>query len=327
MKRFRRRASILLAVAVGAGLFYFAFRDVRFGDLLRTLGGFRKAWLPVLIAIPVLDVWIRAVRWRLLLRPVVEARTWETFQFEAIGLAINNIVFLRLGELARGIVAARELKISTVSVLATIFVERMCDTAALTALFVVGSLALPELVDARVRMWALVLAAVLVAVLAVLAAAGDWLLGSRWGRRLETRPRLRRVFADLVAGTRALRSWKAAAPVAGLSLGLWICDGTAFWVVARAMDFDPALSFPRSITTLAAAAAGTALPAVPGAFGNFEAAIKLILMHFGYGRALALSYATFLHLVMFAVMTTLGIVFFYRLGHTFSSLRRSLESE
>jgi uncharacterized protein (TIRG00374 family) len=323
--RISRVLSILLAVAVGGALFAYAFHGIRLGELVETLSGFSPGWLPVLAALPFMDLFIRAVRWRLLLAPVVRAGVWELFQFEAIGLAINNILFLRVGELARGVVAGQELGVHTLSVLATIVVERLCDTAALMGLFVAGSFLLHEGVDPWLRGMALALFLAIVLVLALITAAGARFRESApW---LSAHPRTSRVLEDLILGTRALRSWPSALGVAGLSLGLWFCDAGIFWAASRGMGFAPPMSWVDSMITLTIAAVGTALPAVPGAFGNYEATVCMALQHLGYPRSLALSLATFVHVLGYVIVTSVGITFLYRLGHTFSSLRRVLHRD
>ena len=52
--------------------------------------------------------------------------------------------------------------------------------------------------------------------------------------------------------------------------------------------------------------------------------MRFILERFGYDRALAVSYAMVSHLLGYAVVTLLGVLFLYRFGHTFASLRRAL---
>ena len=66
---------------------------------------------------------------------------------------------------------------------------------------------------------------------------------------------------------------------------------------------------------------------MPGAFGNFEAAVKLMMIQFGYSSTLSLNFATCVHLASYIVMTVLGLGFFFRLGHTFSGLTRMLDKK
>lgn len=322
MKNPREKLSVVVALLFGAVLCYFAFRDVPLGELAVAAAGFRLGWLPLILVLPVLDLVVRGARWALLLRPVARAGVWKCFQLEAVGMAVNNILFLRVGELARGVVAGREFGAPTIAVLSSIVVERMCDMVALLTLFAAGSFAAPGLVDWRVRVWALAAAAGLMGALAAITLFGEAIL--RWPalRGLERHPRLWRLASDLVAGTRALGSWRSAGLVAAYSYLLWLIDAGSFLVMAYALGFEPPMTMPQALITLASAAAGTALPALPGAFGNFEAAVKLLLVHFGYPKALALSYATLIHLAGYVIMTSLGLLFFYSLGHTLSSFRK-----
>ena len=231
---------------------------------------------------------------------------------------------MRLGELARGVVAAAELKVPTLSVLATIVVERLCDTAALLTLFTLSAFLLPEVISVQVRNGSLLAAVAVAAGLVVITLGGGWFKTSSWFKRLERFPAAAKFVGELIDGSQGLRSFRVAAGVVLLSFSLWLCDATLFWITARAMGFSPDLSYLYSVVTLASAAAASALPAVPGAFGNFEAAVKQILVHFGYAKPLAVSFAAFVHLVTYIVFTVLGLAFFYRLGYTFSGLRETL---
>ena len=99
-----------------------------------------------------------------------------------------------------------------------------------------------------------------------------------------------------------------------------------FWTAARALGVEPALGFFASVAVVACAAGASALPAMPGAFGNFEAFVKYVLIKFGYAKPLAVGYAALVHLTMYSVVTALGLVYLYRMGHTFASLRKALEN-
>ncbi|MEE8424520.1 MAG: lysylphosphatidylglycerol synthase transmembrane domain-containing protein [Elusimicrobiota bacterium] len=326
-KTVRSSIPVVLAVLIGGGLFYYAFRDVDVGELARSFRNLNLLWLPVLVSLPVLDLWLRALRWRILLRPVVDADVKLLFQLEAIGIAINNVLFLRVGELARAVVGGQELKVSTLSVLATLIVERICDLTALLILFTACALAMPELIERRIALYALAASIGAAASLAGITALGARVRGGgslRWLRRW---PRVEKLASDLIQGSLGLRPLSASLKVAALSVGLWLVDATICWFGGLAMGFSAADFGPlHGVVVVVTAAAASALPAVPGAFGNFEAAVRMLLEHFGFAKAVALGYAAVIHLIMYAVVTTLGLVFFYRLGHTFAGLKAAIQA-
>ena len=321
----KRAIPVALAAAFSLALLYFAFRNVDFPDVAHILGSTKLEWLPLLLALPVLDIWVRAVRWRLLLEPVVKTQAWTLFKLESVGLGLNNLLFLRLGEFARGYFAGKVLGIPVWSALSTILVERLCDTTALLILFGVSSIWLGEVISPALRHGVFLGAGAVAAVLFGVTTIEHALERFDAWRRLEARhPRVHRLIEELILGTRALRSPGRAAAVAALSFALWLCDALLFWATARALDFDRSLGYLHSVAVLTAAAGACAIPAVPGAFGNFEAGVKAILGHFGYGANLSIGYAALIHLVMYAVVTSLGIVFLHRFGYSLAGLGRAL---
>lgn len=324
MRKTSHGISAVAALGVSGFLFYFAMRGVRVSEIREVLSGANIRWLPMLLVMPVLDLWIRAVRWRRLLYPVAAARVGTLFQLEAVGLALNNLLFLRVGEVARVFIAGKELGVPFVSVLASIVVERLCDTTALLTLFALSSLVLGPVVDPRLRAAALAAAAGGMILLGLLAAADRAGEDAWWARRLRKYPRVRLRALEVTAGSRALRSVSGACEIAILSLSLWVCDAGTFWAAGHVLGLDPSLSYLYAISVVASAAAASALPAMPGAFGNFEAAVQYVLMRFGYSKQLAISFAVISHLSMYIVVTVTGVVSLFALGYTVANLRDSM---
>jgi hypothetical protein len=321
----KKTLSIAAAALISLALLCYAFRNVDFPEVFRILSGAKWGWLPFLVAVPIVDLWVRALRWKHLLAPVAKTGTWTLFKLQCVGLGLNNLLFLRLGEFARGYFAGRVLGIGVWSALSTILVERLCDMTALLILFGVSSAWLGGAISPALRHGALFAAGGVVLVLFGVTTLEDTLGRFEAWRNLSSRhPRAHRLIGELALGARALRSPGRAVLIAALSFALWLSDATLYWAGAQALGFDPAVSYPRAVAVLSAAAGACALPALPGAFGNFEAGVKALLEHFGYGPELAVSYATFIHVVMYAVVTSLGILFLHRLGYSLAGLGREL---
>lgn len=320
----RRSLSVALAVAIGGALLYLSLRNIDWAEVLRMLSGTRLRWLAPLLLLPALDIFVRALRWKLLLIPVRAASWRALFGLEAVGLGLNNILLLRVGELARAYLGGKRLGVPGLSVLSTILVERLCDAAALFTLFAAVSFAIAEVVSRQLRMAAL--AGVAVLLLILLGVTSVERLLERWDpwvRFEASHPRIHRLLMELVLGTGALRSPGRAAAIAGLSLLLWVCDAAIFWAAGRALGME-GLTYLKSVAVMTTAAAASALPALPGGFGNFEAGVKAVLVHFGYAPEAAIGYATLAHLSMFVVVTSIGLFFLNRFGHGLQSLGREM---
>ncbi|MBI4423313.1 MAG: flippase-like domain-containing protein [Elusimicrobia bacterium] len=326
----KRYGSAILGVAVTVGLLILALRHVSFSELAQAASRLDPIWLLPMSAIVLADLLVRALRWRLLMSrpgagPAVLRPVWELFKLEAIGLALNNVLVLRLGEVARAYLAHAEFGVPFMYAMATVIVERVLDMMALLALFVLASTAHPGAVPPALRSLAMLAVAGLAAGLVVVSILDRALeRGAPWTALVGKLPaKLQRLVAQAAMGSRALGSLPVLAASAALSLSLWIVDAGVYWMAARAMGLGELVSYGRAVVLLSTAAAACAVPAAPGAFGPFEQFLKSILVHWGVAEPTALAYAGIVHLLFYLVVTTIGVVFLYRTGHTLSSLGRA----
>ena len=203
----KRRLSIALGLAGTAFFLWIALRQARLGDVSRALAGARWGWLAPMIVIIYLDLLVRGLRWRVLLsRARADAPVLELTRLEAIGLGVNNVVFLRLGELARAVLAARRLELPLPAALASVVVERALDVSALLAIFSVASRLAPGYVLPSARTAAAVVLCGAVAALVVLAfAEASVAEGGFIERTLRPWPKVHRLVAQLALGAAVLR--------------------------------------------------------------------------------------------------------------------------
>lgn len=318
----KRYAAIVLGLIVSGALFAMALRNVELAEVVRAVSGVRPGWLPPMVGVILGDLFIRALRWRLLLSAAAgHAGVLRLFRLETIGLAVNNVGFLRVGEIVRGFLAAREMGVSPLTCLASIVIERVLDTAALALLFGTAAVLYPEAIPAGLGTLAYLATGTLLVSLVLISYADGSLHQGVLARRLGRFPRLLRLLRQIALGTEALRSWPTALAAGGLSLLLWVLDAGLYWSGGQAIALEPGLNYGRSMLVLSTAAASTFLPAMPGSFGAFEQAIKALLVVWGVEAAAALGFAGFVHLLNYLVVTGLGIAFLYRAGHSLASLK------
>lgn len=316
----KRHLSALAALAVTAFFFALAARNVRLDELGRALERARWRWIAPMIASQLLDFYIRAERWKLLLkRAAPRAKTWLLYQLQAIGLALNNVLFMRVGELARAFLAGRELEIPAATALGSVAVERALDLAALLTLFCIAAALKPQFVPLSVRRGGQLALCGVVGALAALA-VGE---GQVW--RLRRWPKLHTLAAQVAEGAAVLREPGAAAAAAAWSLVLWSVDATFYWFGARALRLAAFVSYVRSILVLSWAGAGSALPAAPGGFGTFEAMVKAVVGSFGVEPNSAFAFAVFTHMIGYLATTLIGLAFLYRVGLSLGELTGAVE--
>lgn len=323
----KRAFSVALGLAGTVFFLWLALRNVKLGAFRAALSGARWVWVIPMAAIVFLDLFVRAARWRVLLsRARPDAPVLELARLEAIGLGVNNVLFLRLGELVRGALAARRLRMSAFAALASVVVERALDVAALLTIFIGASFLAPGFVPPRMRLAAELLLAGAIAALGLLACAETAVAEDGVLERvLRPWPRAHALVEQLSLGAAVLREPSAALQAVGWSLALWSVDAGVYWAGARALGLGAVINYPRAVLALSWAGASSAIPAAPGAIGTFEAIVKSIVVRFGATPDQALAYALVCHMVMYLLVTVTGLLFLYRVGLSLAELRGEIE--
>jgi hypothetical protein len=295
---------ILAGLAVSAALLWLAFRKADLRAIAAVLAGVKTAPLALVALTVAGELGIRGLKWSLLLAPAKKVRAWDAARLETAALALNNLLPLRLGELARAAYGAELFKARLSTVLATILAEKALDMAALFALAGAGAAAAPGGLAVSLPGWrvALPLAAVMAALLIA-------------ARALYSRSaRVKNSLDGLALGLKALRSPGAAAAVFGLALLQWFFNALNYYWLALAFGLGPAASLPRAALLSFTGAAASSAPGMPGYFGGFELAVSAVLGAWGVPRETALAYAAASHLLPYLVTTAAGLACIYGLG-------------
>ncbi|MEZ6056059.1 MAG: lysylphosphatidylglycerol synthase transmembrane domain-containing protein [Planctomycetaceae bacterium] len=130
--------SLILGVGVSIVCLYVALRGVPMKDVGNA---FRKAdyrTLPLMWGLLGCFYLMKAFRWSLILRPMGQYVTRQTFAPIMIGFAFNNVLPAHLGEFVRVFVFSKNEKLRATSVLSTVVLERIFDVLAILVFFFVG---------------------------------------------------------------------------------------------------------------------------------------------------------------------------------------------
>ncbi|MBI4676644.1 MAG: flippase-like domain-containing protein [Elusimicrobia bacterium] len=320
----RRSWTIFLAFLLTAVFLGLALRNLSWAEMREAFAAADMRWLPLIYMVTFVDLAVRAMRWRLLLSPVADAPAGVLYRLEAIGLAANNIIVARLGELGRAALAGRKLKIPFLAALSSIVVERLCDTVAVLILFNAAAFYNAGIISPKLRLITLGVLLCALSVLAVLVFAHRALEpGGALESGLKRVPKARDLSLKLVTGARALRTWLAF-PILGLSLLLWCVDSVTFWIVDKSMGLG-LLDFGRAVLVLGWGAAGASIPAAPGAVGTFEAVVRDGMQTMGATAPQALVYALIAHIMGYFTVTVLGLIFMSMEGLSLAKFEEGAE--
>jgi len=314
----KTKLSIAAGFLVSGVLLFLALRNIEFGKLAGIYSKVNAVYIIPFILVVALELFFRGARWRLLLKPSnPEIRVMDAFRLEAAGLALNNILPLRLGELARATFAARIFKIPLITVLATILVERLLDVVVLFLIFLAAARfggITGGLLNYNSLLWSLV--GGISAGMAALIFA-DELVAHAWFSGFFARfPRVRLLFERVAMGVKGFHSFKSGALIflfAGLQ---WFMDAFNFYLLGRAFGLEATLDIFKSVALVFTGAVAASVPGMPGYFGNYELVLMKVLASWGVPENTGFAYVSFGHVLGYLVMTLLGVFFIYQMGQS-----------
>lgn len=314
----KAKLSILAGFLISGVLLYFAVRNVDFATLAGIYSRVNPWYLLPVAFIVWLEVLFRGARWRLLLAPSnPSVSVMDAFKLEAAGLALNNVLPMRLGELARATFAARLFKIPLITVLATILVERLLDVIILFLMFALAAYfggITGGFMEYRNFLWALV--GGLVAGIAALIFA-DELVSHAWFAGFFARfPRVRLLFERVAMGVKGFHSFKSGAQIFLFAVLQWFMDAVNFYLLALAFGLGGVIDIFKSVALVFAGAAAASVPGMPGYFGNYELVINKVLVSWGIAEETGFAYVSYAHVAGYLIMTLLGVFFINQMGQS-----------
>jgi uncharacterized protein (TIRG00374 family) len=336
--RSRLRTIIVLAVAVALVALF--LRNVDLRRVVAAIADARPDWLALSLATMILNLSIRALRWKYLLEPLGATTFASAFRATAVGFAASSILPARAGEVIRPYFLARQApadqrgRMTATGAFATIILERLLDTITvlmLLALFVFvfgADVARVNPTGFALVKWAGASAAAvsIVALCVLFVLAGD---PERLGRLMA---RLEQVLPSALAGLIAKVAEKFARGLGAIrrpgrllialawSFPLWLSICLGIWAVSKAFAF--AIPFTGSFLLLALLVLGVAVP-TPGAIGGFHEAYRVgATMFYGAPGDAAVGAAIVLHALSILPSLFLGLLFAAQEGLNLGGMRR-----
>jgi uncharacterized protein (TIRG00374 family) len=300
----RRGPRALLGLAIGvtvsAVFLWLAVRDANLTSVWRSLEEARASLVALAVVAMASVYLIQALRWRSI---VASPRVGLARFFELVvsGVACNNVLPARIGDLLRARWLNREARIPSGRALGTVVLDRGSDLVSLLLLLALGLAA----VGSR-STWLMSMAiASAVGVLAL----GALIVGARVFtrrdagalRRFGLIGRLVRDAVEMLAepmGRRRPLVW------IGLSLCAWVVWALGAIAVARALGFR--LGVTEAIFVTAVMNLGVAIPSAPGFVGSYEWLGVASLRLFGIHQNQALAFAIVLHASWYVPTTLAG---------------------
>lgn len=315
-----RRTLIQTAIGlpVSAIFLWLALRNADLGEAMAMIRASNLALVIPAAFVLMFGIWLRAVRWRILLAPLGRTTLMQSFSALTIGYLANNALPARLGEIVRVVILHRDAGIPRSGSLGTIVVERLFDV--LTLLLMLGVAAMASGWEEG---WTGLLA------LAGAGAAGGlvviYLIAARSVRLPGPLARLARPVVDrlpsrvvgiaggFLAGFANVASAGAVARILALSLLSWTVEASVYFLLLQAMGIT-AGGFWLAILVSSLSNLSGVIPAGPANLGPFEYFARVTLLAFALTEETAVAFAVAAHLLIILPPSLIGGLLLLRGG-------------
>ena len=259
-----RRALVALGgVAISAIFLWLAIRDADATEVQAALEDAEVGLVLLAVVAFGTGYFLQALRWRKIAntpRPGIR----RFYEMVICGLACNNVLPVRIGELLRAGWLSREAPMPGGRALGTVALDRVCDVVTLAVMLVIGIQAVPT------PGWLkrIVIGALLVVVALAAALVFARLYTRARERDRRTRGRVRRIVRDTIdmlgepVGRRRAATWL------GLSAVTWTLGTLAVYLVGESVGID--LAPLDAVFVSSALALGVAIPSSPGYVGTYQ---------------------------------------------------------
>ena len=326
-----RAVRIGLSIAISALFLAFAVRGVNWHEAGAALAKAHYVYILPIFPITAWTLYIRAQRWRVLLRPIGTPAMRTLVAATNIGFMANMVLPLRMGEVIRPVLVSRKEHEPLSGILATVVLERIFDMFTILFLFGVSASLVP--VSDEVRQWGYRLFA-----LAVVIGAGVALV--RWQESLALRilqlvlrpfparfaEPVDHFFRGFVQALEILDSPLTFLQLLGWSLYLWVVIATIYLCGLVAFEL-PAPLVLGSIVVTAVIAIAVSAPSAPGYIGAFQVGCTLSLAIFGVSKSDAFAYSIVLHVTQFVGVVAAGLYSLAREGMTLRQMEQASETD
>jgi glycosyltransferase 2 family protein len=296
----RSRVLIALGGLVVSGVFlWLAIRDADPDEVRDALSG-ANVWLVLLASTVFMAGYLlQSTRWRkIAAAPQVPLRRF--YEMVLGGLACNNVLPVRIGEVVRAGWLSREAPMSGGRALGSVALDRVCDVVALAIFLVIGIQAVPTPVWLR----NMIIGAAVLVVFIVAALVFARLYTRSRGRDRRERGRVRKIVRDTIdflgepVGRRRAAVWLA------LSIAAWSVGAVGVYFVARSVGVD--LEPLQAVFLASALALGVAIPSSPGYIGTYQLIAVEALGLLDVDESQALAFSILMHASWFVPTTLVG---------------------
>lgn len=290
-----------------------------------------KLWfVAATVPLVLVNMMLRAFRWRTLLGSRREAPFRSVFSAQMIGYLANNVLPVRAGDLVRVYALGNAVDISRSRILSTVVLERLLDMGMVVFLLIVVTAfgPLPDWISiggTGAGISTVLALAVLLAVSATRRETAERIVDRVPAISPAIKDRMKFWMSEFSSGFSGIRDPRIAALFFGATIVIWATEMMLVLLVGKA--FLIPLGFVDAAILMLFSLFSSFIPALPGQIGLFELAMVTGLDFAGHAGPSSLPFALTLHAVLLSGTTIIGLVCLVASGWSIGFVRRLAEGK
>jgi uncharacterized protein (TIRG00374 family) len=319
-----RRAQAYLGMAVSAAALVAVFWNVEWHEVGEHFREVDWKWFPVCAALFAFQYWLRALRWRHLIRGGAKVSLARAIDAVMLGNFASFVLPLRAGEFVRPFALSQWTGLSFPACFVSVVIERFFDLSCVLLSFAILVAEVPG-VPALAYHGALSLGVLAVAILLFIVVGTvvpDRLLGIMdvFLRVLPDKFRvaMRKFFSDFLHGCDVLRKPSTLAAVSLYTALVWLSTFLLFGVFLLFCNLPMNTWLSVALGVLIALA--VAAPSAPGFLGVYEGGVTAAFLLFGLSQSSAVAYGLITHGINYVIFCACGMAILVRSNMRWSDM-------
>jgi len=328
-----------LSLALAAGFLYFAFYDVKFGEVLKIVSNASLLWVFVFMAVLMFSHYLRAVRWKIISNSVKSGISVKNlFGAIMVGYGVNCVV-PRLGEVSKAVLVGKWENLSRPSMFGTVILERVIDvlflgfSVLIAMIFYSDNLitSFPWLQTTLYLTFFFVFVVILFFYLAIKYKGRFYNVVVKFLGRFSEKfaHKIAYIFQMLGDGFGSLKGTKNYVTTFSLSaliMTLYALSSYVGFFMLGMQQIKP-VSFQMAWVFMSISAIGVVIP-TPGGTGSYHALAKsTLVLLFGFSEVVSLAYAFLTHIVTYFLYVLSGLIVFFIINRQHDNLIKVVETE
>jgi len=320
------RKSAILGILISIVFLILAFRNINLKEFSGALTQAHFIYIIFAFSIYLTSFLIRAVRWKIILRPVKNIKFSSSFSVIMIAWMANNLLPARLGEIIRAYVIGKKENISRSASFATIIIERILDGLTLILIFVLLTIFL-QLPDWEKRIGLIagaffigsLLFLILMKTIKIHTAKPVIFIINLFPKKISEK--IFYIINRFAEGLDFFSMRKEQFQSIILSMFIWLIEGITFYFIIKSLQLQ--IPWYAAFQTLVIINLGILIPSSPGYIGTYHYFGILALSIFNVGKESALSFAIIIHALQYISVTSIGLFYTYKEGWNLKKLKEA----